>query len=454
MMATTTPQAEQRQARSPLAGARLVLPRGASFWLVGAILGVLMFAAGAPSPLYGVYQARWHFSASTLTAVFAVYAIALLGALLVSGALSDHLGRRPVILGALVINACSMVCFLLADGVGALFVARVLQGIATGAGTSALSAALIELQPQGGAPLGPLVNSSAPTIGLGTGALITSMLVQYAPAPTRLIYWILVGALLVSVACVLAMPEPGERRPGAVASLRPHIAIPTAARGTFVATLPCLVALWALGGLYLSLGPSIALMLARSHNHLWGGIVIFLLMGAGAVASIALRGWQAERAMLAGSAGLLVGIAITTAAIAVGATALLLIGTTAAGFGFGLAFLGAFRILTALAPPTDRAGLIAAIYTVSYLAFSVPVVLAGIAVTHFGLHDTSLGYAGAVAGLVAVALTSFAIRSTARQVARSPSDTRSVDLPPCPCTLPHCVRHAGEHELAQATAAQ
>jgi MFS family permease len=104
------------------------LARPLAFWLVGATLGVLMFAASAPSPLYGISQERWHFSATTLTAVFAVYALALLATLLVCGPLSDHVGRRPVIFAALLIEAGAMICFLLAGGVGALFTARVLQG--------------------------------------------------------------------------------------------------------------------------------------------------------------------------------------------------------------------------------------------------------------------------------------------------------------------------------------
>jgi hypothetical protein len=56
------------------------LRREFAFWLMGGLLGTLMIAASAPSPLYGVYQAIWHFSAVTLTAVFAVYAVALLAA--------------------------------------------------------------------------------------------------------------------------------------------------------------------------------------------------------------------------------------------------------------------------------------------------------------------------------------------------------------------------------------
>ena len=73
---------------------RVTLPRAAAFWLVAGVLFLLFFAAAAPSPLYGVYQSRWRFSAATLTAVFATYAVVLLAALLVFGKVSDYLGRR------------------------------------------------------------------------------------------------------------------------------------------------------------------------------------------------------------------------------------------------------------------------------------------------------------------------------------------------------------------------
>src|SRR3954451_17811700 len=73
------------------------MPRTAGFWLLGSTLLAFMAAASAPSPLYVVYQHRWGFSATTLTAVFAVYALALLLALLTVGGISDHVGRRPVL---------------------------------------------------------------------------------------------------------------------------------------------------------------------------------------------------------------------------------------------------------------------------------------------------------------------------------------------------------------------
>ena len=64
-----------------LAG-RATPPRLRAFWLVATVLVLLFVVAAAPSPLYGLYQAQWRFSASTLTEVFAVYALFLLVTLL------------------------------------------------------------------------------------------------------------------------------------------------------------------------------------------------------------------------------------------------------------------------------------------------------------------------------------------------------------------------------------
>jgi MFS family permease len=155
---------------------RAALPRAATFWLMGGVLFLLFFAAAAPSPLYGVYQAQWGFSATTLTAVFAAYALLLLVTLLVFGSLSDYLGRRRVILVGLVMAAGACGLFLAADGVGLLFAARALHGAAVGTASSALGAALIDLQPQGSGRA-PVVTTAASLLGLAVGGLGASALV-------------------------------------------------------------------------------------------------------------------------------------------------------------------------------------------------------------------------------------------------------------------------------------
>jgi hypothetical protein len=210
------------------------------------------------------------------------------------------------------------------------------------------------------------------------------------------------------------MAEPGSRRPGALASLRPHVAVPRPARGTFAGAVPCIVAGWALGGLYLSLGPSLAAQATGSPNLLWGGLVIFLLCGTGAAAAFVLRGITSRAMMLAGCLSLVAGMVVTFGAIVTTTSAAFLTGSGVAGVGFGLAFLGSFRMITALAEPGDRAGLVTAIYIVGYLAFSVPALIAGVATTRFGLHPTALVYSASLAVLAAAATVILLLRPAQR----------------------------------------
>jgi MFS family permease len=384
---------------------RMVLPQTAGYWLVAGVLVLSLFAATAPSPLYRVYQDQLRFSAFTLTVIFAVYSVAVLIALMVFGSVSDYVGRRPVIVATLVVNAGGCALFLAAHSVGLLIAARLLQGAAVGAGEGVLGAALIDLQPSGSS-LASVGTSAGNFLGQSTGALCTSVLAQYGPAPTRLIWWLLLGGLAAAATAILVMPEPGARRPGVLASLRPHVGVPRQARIAFLVSAPCLIAAWGLCGFFLSLGPSLAAQVIGSPNLVWGGLVIFLLTGVAAVAAVAGAGIPAGRAMLAGCLILFAGMAITFGAIAAGTAVAFLAGTAVAGAGFGLAFLGAFRMVTALAPPDERAGLVAAIFIVNFLAFSIPAVIAGWAVTRYGLHRTALVYCAVVAALAVAAAAS------------------------------------------------
>jgi MFS family permease len=383
--------------------ARHTLSKSAAFRVTVAMMVLFIYASAAPTPLYGVYQARWGFSAATLTAVFAIYIVFLLGTLLVFGSLSDHIGRRPLIIAAIAVNVAAFVLFLVANGAGPLLAARALEGVAVGATANTLGAVLLDLRPRGG--LAPLMSSIAPVAGLAVGALLTSVLAQYGPAPTRLTWWLLLGAFAAAFVLVAVMPESGTRQPGALASMRPHVSVPRPARGAFTRAVPAIVAVWALGGFYLSLGPSLAAQLAGSRNLLWGGAVVFLLTGVGSAASLAVRSARAPAQMLGGCLALAVGAGVTIAAIETGTAAVLLLGTGIAGLGYGPAFTGAYRTVVALAPEDDRAGLIAAIFTLSYLSSGVPALIAGITAEQYGLHGTALVYSAAVAGLAAAAGT-------------------------------------------------
>jgi len=414
---------------------RVVLPAPVAFG-AAAVIAFLAFAANAAaSPLYRVYQAQFRFSAITLTLLFTVYIVVLLVTLLFVGSLSDYVGRRPLLLGGLAASAAACGLFLLANGVGLLFGARALQGVAVGLITGAAAAAMHDLRPRGSAA--PLLSSAAPTGGQAIGAIAASALAEFALAPTHLVWWLLLGAFAVCILAVLVIEEPGMTRPGALGSLRPRVTVPRPARGAFVAALPCLVGLWALGGFYLSLGPSLVAQLLHSSNLLWGGILIFLLTGLGAAASGALTKASPARVMLAGCLALTAGALVTFAAIETSTPWVLFLGTAVAGLGFGPAFLGAYRATVALVASTERAGLITAIYIVSYVATAVPAVIGGTTTTVYGLRDTARVYSIAVAVLTAAAAVILQIRQSGTR-ARAERAARYPKPPPGPCTVPPC----------------
>jgi MFS family permease len=392
--------ARRNQAASGKPRRRRVLPEGAAFGAMAAIAFLAFAANTAASPLYRVYQEQFRFSAITLTLLFMAYIVALLVTLLFAGSLSDHAGRRPVVLAGLVLGAAASGLFLLAHGVGLLFGARALLGVAVALITGEAAAALQDLRPRGSAA--PLLSSTAPSGGAALGAIGASALAQYAPAPTRLVWWILLGAFAAGALAVAAMAEPGTPHPGALGSLRPKVSVPRSASGAFVAAVPCLVGLWALIGFYFSLGPSLVAQLLHSGNLLWGGVVLLLLGGIGAAASGALTKADPTRVMLAGCIALTIGALVTFAGIETGTPTALFLGTAIAGLGWGPAFMGAYRATVVLVPSEQQAGLITAIYIVSYVGLGTAVI-GGVTTTVYGLHATALVYSVVVAGLTAAA---------------------------------------------------
>ncbi len=201
------------------------LPRAAAFAAITAVFVLFAAAASAPSPLYVVYQQEWGFSAATLTVVFAVYVVGLIASLLVLGALSDHVGRRPVLALAITLEAVALALFITAGDITLLLLARVIQGIATGAAMTTLGATLVDLNPPYSPGRAGVVNSTAPTSGLALGAIGCGALVQFAPAPTRLVYALLLGGIVLAAGAVAALPETSARLPGGLASLTPRLGV-------------------------------------------------------------------------------------------------------------------------------------------------------------------------------------------------------------------------------------
>jgi predicted MFS family arabinose efflux permease len=386
---------------SEMTSRRTLSPR-AGFALAAMLVGLALFASGVPSPLYSTYRELWGFSPLVLTLVYATYAFGVLTTLILAGRLSDDVGRRPVLIVALVVLMGATTLFIVADSVVWLFVARALQGLATGAAISAASAALLELHPRRDPVAVSLANGVAGAAGLGLGVLVSAALVELLPAPRVLPYVALLALFATALAGVWLMPEPvAARSRPRLTPQRPSV--PAAIRGPFMLAALGAVSSWSIAGLFLSLGPQLTAELFHTTNHLVTGVGVFALTGSAAVAQLALGRTSPWAGAAAGSLALSAGMVLLVIATAGNSSLAYLAGTVIGGAGFGVAFLGALRSLTTVIPTEHRAAVLSAFYLVAYAALSVPAIAGGVLVSPLGLLTTFEVFGSAVAALALVA---------------------------------------------------
>jgi predicted MFS family arabinose efflux permease len=373
------------------------LSQRAAFYLLASITVTFLAGSLAPTPLYPVYQAEWGFSALTVTEIFGIYALALLGALLVAGRLSDHIGRRPVLIAATLVQSATMLIFATASGLDALLLARIIQGLATGAALGAVGAGMLDLDKTHG----PVANAVAPPIGTGLGGLLAGLMVHYLPAPTLLVYLVLAAVFLLQALGVVLMAETVSRRNGALASLKPQFNVPAAARRPMLLAVPILVAAWSLAGFYASLVPALLRGVLGLNPSLAGGMAAFALAGSAAVSVLALQRGAPRDVMAFGALALLAGTVTVVLSLDYQSAAGFFLGTILAGSGFGAGFQGAVRTVVPAAKAHERAGLLSVIFVVSYLAMGLPAVVAGFFVARDGNLLLSAQHFGAIVAMLA-----------------------------------------------------
>ncbi|WP_213033155.1 MFS transporter [Acinetobacter lactucae] len=363
-------------------------------------LMTFMAASSAPTPLYRLYQQTWQFSPVTLTLIFATYAFTLLASLLIIGSLSDYIGRRPVIITAIFLQIASMSFFLFASDVSMLFIARGLQGIATGLAVSAIGAAILDFSKHHGS----LINSIAPMVGMAAGIFITCLILQFSVQPLHLVFELLCVLFAFELILSFLNPETVRKRSGAFASLKPNMAIPHQARSALLSISPINIALWMVSGFFLSLMPSLLAKIFQTSSAWLNGVMFMALALSGAVGILTLRKSTNFRILLTGTLSIIIGATVLFLAINFTSAVILLLGSIITGVGFGTAFMGAIRIVMPLALPEERAGLMAAFFVESYLAFSIPAILAGYFVGKIGLMNSANIYMSLIIVLALIAL--------------------------------------------------
>ena len=394
------------------------LSQARAYALVTAVIGLALFASATPSPLYGTYRELWGFSPAVLTLIYATYAFGVLAALLLAGRVSDEVGRRPVLIVALGTLLATSVLFMVADSVAWLFVARGLQGLATGLALGAASAAMLDLHARRDPAGVGLANGVVSASGMGLGVLVAAAVVEWLPAPRVLPYVVLFVLFAVALAGALAMPEPvADRTRPRLTPQRPGV--PPSVRRPFLLAALAVLSSWSIGGLFLSLGPQLTATLFDSTDHLVAGLGAFVLSATGAVAQLALGNRMAPwRGAAYGSVALAAGVLVIVASASTDSGALLLAGAVIGGAGFGLAFLGALRQLSGVIPPQHRAEVMSAFYVVAYASLSLPSVAAGFLVTSMGLESTFELF-GSIAAAIALVVALEAWRTRPAEARRS-----------------------------------
>jgi MFS family permease len=378
-----------------------------SFVLVASVVVGFLAGSSAPTPLYPTYQAAWGFSPIATTVVFGIYAIAVLGALLVLGSLSDYVGRRPVLVAGIVLQIAAMLVFATANGLGMLIAARIIQGLGVGSAAAAAGATMLDLDRE----RGTVANAAVPGLGTATGALLSGLFVQFLPRPTVLIYLVLAAFFVVQAIAVHLMPETVTKKPGALASLRPHIRVHNDLRLVVLLAIPALVAAWALAGFYGSLGPALIRRVLGLNAPVLGGLALFALAGSGALTIVLAHRISVTSTVRLGAIALATGVGGVLLAIDARSMEAFFGATALAGVGFGASFHGGMRSVLSIAPAEHRAGVLSVLYLIAYLSMGIPAVLGGIRVVHGGgLVGTAYEYGAVVIVLAAVSFAGSLLR--------------------------------------------
>jgi MFS family permease len=374
--------------------------------LVGAACSlVAVFAASAsPIPLYELYRRTDGLSHADLSLTAVAYFVAVMAALVVLGRLSNHLGRRPVALAALAVTAAGTLVLTDVHSVAPLIAGRVLQGIGCGLASSALAAFIVDNAPASPTWLASAVTTGSPMVGLTFGALGSGALAQYGPAPRTLVFLVAAGVLASCAVLIVVARETVARAPGAIAGLRPQVRIPAAARGLLPAASATFVATWALGGFYQAFGPSVAADQLGTTNTLVAAVIFASLMAPSAIGAPLAGRTTPAGAQRIGIVVFLGAVVAILLALHAGAVVPFIVASAVAGAAQGTTFAASMRALLAHATAAERAGVLSAIYLISYGGAAIPGLIAGQLSRSLSLFDIALGYGALAAVACAVTL--------------------------------------------------
>jgi MFS family permease len=361
-------------------------------------------ASSLVSPLYVLYQEAFGFSELTLTLVYATYVAGNLCGLVFLGRLSDEIGRRPIALIAVALAAASAVLFLFAESTAWLFSARALGGLSVATASGATTAWLVELL-GGDRRRATLIATVANFTGIGIGPIAGGLLAQYAPWPLRLPFVAYAAALAPLAWAVARTPETVVRRAPIVRGVfKPRLGVPRGLLVDFIAPAATAFAVFALGGFYLALAPSLLKEDLRISSHLVSGSVIGELFVVSVIGMLATRKVDSDKGMIAALALVVPSVALLTSAQALGSLALLLAGSACAGLCVAIGYRASLELINAIAPADRRAEVASSYFIAVFAGNSLPVIGVGALATFWDPLAATIAFAATLTAFAALAL--------------------------------------------------
>jgi predicted MFS family arabinose efflux permease len=370
-------------------------------WLAAWPVTAVFVLSNAATPLYVLWQRDIGFSKGTLTVVFAFYIVGLLGSLLVSGVVSDRLGRKSVLLPALALALAACAIFATATTVAALIVARLFTGIAVGAVVSAGMAAVTDVAGPERKRLAALLASCAMVFGAGLGPLLAGLLSETLPAPTATVFVVEAILLVTAVLAVLRMPvrRPAARGKGA------WVRVPAVPNGNGI-HLTLGIAVFAPGitatSFVLSLGPTLLTELLGTTSRIVAGAMAFVMFLAATGVQFAVQKLPRRTILTAGAISTTLSMAALIAAVQTSSVVLLVASALLAGAGQGMGQLGGLSLLNSTVPAQRLAEANAALNVGGYVPAGLLPVSTGYLMDAVGLPTGATLFGTVLMGLAVV----------------------------------------------------
>ncbi|PWR04747.1 MFS transporter [Micromonospora acroterricola] len=378
-----------------------------AFWIT-------LVGTTVPTPLYPLYEMEFAFSSLTVTVVYAVYALGVVVGLLVLGRLSDQIGRRPVILTALVLSVAADAVFLAAVDLAMIVVGRVLAGLSAALVIGAATAALAELiksprHPRRAATVAIFANLG----GLAAGTLLAGIVSDVAPEPLRLPWAIVLVLAIIAIIAMAGVPETVAQRSPLTLRLQ-RLYIPQNIRGDFLrsavtagAGFAALGVLTAVTGLFLG-------MVLHEASHTLAALVLFLAFTGAAFGQLLTRVLSSRAALASACAGLIVAAGLLAFSMWMAVLATLIVSATINGVASGVAVGDGIATITMKTAPQRQAAAVSTFFAILFTMLGLPAVGVGLLIQVIGLRPAGEIFCVVVAALAVIVLFSLLRAGPAR----------------------------------------